>query len=257
VEKREIRNSYPLKESDHIYGIRAIIEAIHAGKEVDRIFIQKNARNELIKELIQLARANNLPMVQVPQEKLDRITKKNHQGAVCLLSGITYASLDHILSQTFENGKIPLIAILDRITDVRNFGAIVRSAEGAGVHAIVVPSRGNAPTSADAIKTSAGALHHLPICRSENLKETISFLKDSGLRIIGCTEKAEVLHFNENLKDPVALLMGSEDDGISPEYLKMCDGLIKIPMLGKIASLNVSVSAGIIFYEAIRQRITM
>ena len=245
-----------MNESGHIYGIRAIIEAIQAGKEVDKIFIQKNARNELMKELIHLARVNNLPLVHVPQEKLDRITRKNHQGAVCLLSGITYASLDHILSLTFEKGEIPLIAILDRITDVRNFGAIVRSAEGAGVHAIVVPSRGNAPTGADAVKTSAGALHHMPICRTENLKDTITFLKESGLRIIGCTEEAEVLHFDENLKDPVALLVGSEEDGVSPEYLKMCDGLIKIPMLGKIASLNVSVSAGIIFYEAIRQRTT-
>lgn len=244
-----MRDSNPL-----IYGTRAIIEAIKAGKEIDKLFIQKNLHNDLIKELIQVAKSYNIQILQVPQQKLDRLTKKNHQGAVSFLSAISFASLDNILSSTFESGKSPLILILDRITDVRNFGAIARSAEGAGADALVIPSRGNAPTSSDAVKTSAGALHHLPVCKEDNLKSTIGFLKESGLRIIGCTEKAETLFFEESYSGPVALIFGSEEDGISPEYLKMCDALVRIPMHGKIESLNVSVSAGILLYEVVKQR---
>ena len=244
-----------MKETEQlIFGTRAVIEALQAGKEIDRIFIQKNLRNDLIRELIHLANDHHVPISQVPQEKLDRLTKKNHQGVVSLLSGITFASLDHILSRTFEEGQVPIIAILDRVTDVRNFGAISRSAEGAGVNAIVIPAKGNAPTNADAVKTSAGALHHIPVCREENLKNTLTFLKESGLRIVGCSEHASKFYFEENFQDPIALILGSEEDGISPEYLKLCDSTVRIPMNGKISSLNVSVSAGIIFYEVIRQR---
>jgi 23S rRNA (guanosine2251-2'-O)-methyltransferase len=242
------------KQGNLIFGTRAVMEAIHAGKDVDRIFLQKNLRNDLTKELILLARDHHIPVSQVPQEKLDRLTKKNHQGTLCFLSAVSYASFDHIISETFSKGEAPFLVILDRVTDVRNFGAIVRSADGAGVHAIIIPSKGNAPTNPDAIKTSAGALHHVPVCREDNLKQAITFLKDSGIKIVACTEKAEKFYYDENLKDPVALLLGSEEDGISPEYLRMCDSQVKIPMLGKIASLNVSVSAGLLLYETVRQR---
>jgi 23S rRNA (guanosine2251-2'-O)-methyltransferase len=238
-----------------IYGTRAIIEAILAGKEVDKVFVQKNLKNELIRELLENCRNHNIPVAQVPVEKLNRLTRKNHQGAVSFLSSVEFSSLDNIVSEAYRKGENPFILILDRITDVRNFGAIARTAEGAGVHAMVVPTRGNAPTNPDAVKTSAGALHHIPVCREENLKNAISFLKESGISVIACTEKSEKLIYEIDLTTPVAILLGSEEDGISPEYLKMCDYQAKIPMFGKIGSLNVSVSGGLIMFEVVRQRL--
>jgi len=243
--------------SEFIYGTRAIIEAIQAGKEIDKVLVQKDLKNDLIRELIKLCREHHVPYAQVPIEKLNRVTKKNHQGAICFLSSLTFSSLDNIISETFQKGEIPLLIILDRITDVRNFGAIARTAEGAGIHALIIPSRGNAPTSADAVKTSAGALHYVPVCREENLKDTITYLKESGIHIVACTEKGEHTIYQSNLSLPLAILLGSEEDGISPEYLKMCDEEVRIPMFGKIASLNVSVSAAIVIYEAVRQRISI
>lgn len=237
-----------------IYGTRAIIEAIQADKEIDKLFIQKGLKNDLIKELLHLTATHNIPVSQVPVEKLNRLTKKNHQGAVAFISAVQFANLDNIISQAFQEGRDPLLIILDEVTDVRNFGAIARTAEGAGVDAIVFPAKGSASINADAVKTSAGALHHLPICRVKDLEATIKELKASGIAIVGFTEKADKDIYDHDLRGPLGLLMGSEDTGIHPKHLRHCDILASIPMHGKIESLNVSVSAGIGMYEIIRQR---
>lgn len=247
-------NAPSVKRDDLIFGTRAIIEAIKAGKEIDKLFLQKGLNNDLILELTQLASHRNIPFSKVPIEKINRITRKNHQGAVCFLSAITYASLDNVVSECFQKGKIPFLLLLDRITDVRNFGAVARAAECAGIDAIVIPGRGSAQINSDAMKTSAGALNFIPVCREENIKSTINYLKNSGIQVLACTEKAEQSIYEADMSAPLAIILGSEEDGISPEYLKMADQKAKIPIEGHIDSLNVSVAAGIVVYEALRQR---
>jgi len=250
--KDKDRSSFP--KPTLLFGTRAVIEAIRSGKEVDRLLMQSGLNNELTSELKALVREFNIPFQYVPVEKLNRVTGKNHQGVIGYISEITYQNIENIVPGIFEEGKVPLILILDRITDVRNFGAIARSAECAGVNAIVIPSKGAAQVNGDAIKTSAGALHKVPVCRSENLKTTIEFLKASGISIISCTEKTDSYYYDHDLTLPLAIIMGSEEDGISGEYLKRSDFKAKIPLMGEIQSLNVSVAAGIILYEALRQR---
>jgi 23S rRNA (guanosine2251-2'-O)-methyltransferase len=242
------------KTDEFIYGTRAILEAIAAGKEIDKLLIQKDLKNELISELIGEASSHRVPYTKVPIDKLNRVTRKNHQGAIAFISAINYASLDNIISEVYQRGEVPLLVILDRITDVRNFGAIARSAECAGAHGIVIPSRGAAQINSDAMKTSAGALNHIPVARSENLKNTIKEIQGNGIQVIALTEKSEELIYSSDLKDPVAILMGSEEDGVSYEYLKLADHKIKLPINGKIDSLNVSVACAIALYEAVRQR---
>lgn len=244
-------------EKTFIFGTRAIMEAIHAGREIDKILILKNLQNNLVRELITLAREHGIPMQRVPVQKLNSYTRKNHQGVVCLLSAISYASLDHIISQAFAAGRAPLIAILDRVTDVRNFGAIARSADASGVDAIVVQLTGHAQITADAIKASAGALNHLPVCRVPNLKSCIRDLQHNGLQVVACSEKASKLMYSIDLKVPTAILMGSEQDGISGELLDSCDHHMKIPMAGEISSLNVSVATALVLYECVRQRLEL
>lgn len=241
-------------KSDFIYGTRAIIEAIESGKELDKLFVQKDLKNELSAELLQRCRDHSIPVQRVPVEKLNRITRKNHQGAIAYLSSVVFASLDNLISGTYQKGENPLFIILDRITDVRNFGAIARTAECAGVNGIIVPSRGNAQIGSDAMKTSAGALNYIPVCRTDNLKNTIDDLKANGILVMACSEKAGETIYEKDFTGPLALLMGSEEDGISPEYLKRCDEHAKLPVFGKIESLNVSVATGVIAYEAVRQR---
>ncbi len=236
------------------YGIRPVIEAIQSGKEIERIFIQQGLNNSLINELKILLKKNNIVYQAVPVEKLNRLTRNNHQGVVCFISEVNYYKIEDVVPQIFEEGKIPLLLILDRITDVRNFGAIARAAECAGVDAVVIPSKGAAQVNADAIKTSAGALHRIKVCRENNLKEVIEFLKQSGIQVVACTEKTESIIYAADFSIPVAIIMGSEEDGISGEYLKRCDAKVKIPMSGKISSLNVSVAAGIVLFEVMRQR---
>ncbi|MFD3000186.1 23S rRNA (guanosine(2251)-2'-O)-methyltransferase RlmB [Pontibacter toksunensis] len=244
-------------KTDMIFGSRPILEALSAGKELEKIYLQRGAKNPTTDEIVQLAKKLEVPVVTVPLEKLNKLTRKNHQGAVALISPITYVPLSETVTSLFEQGKSPLLLILDRVTDVRNFGSIARNAECMGVNAIVIPSRGGAQINADAVKTSAGALHLVPVCREPNLKDTIEYLKDSGFQIVACTEKTE-----QNLSDmtldmvgPTAIIMGSEEDGISAEYLKRADARVRIPLLGQIGSLNVSVATGIILYEAMRQRL--
>jgi 23S rRNA (guanosine2251-2'-O)-methyltransferase len=243
------------ESNNMVFGTRAVMEAIRAGKEVDKLFIQTGLFNDLTKELLAEARDLNIPVSKVPIEKLNRLTRKNHQGVVAFITEVTFASLDNIITEAYSAGKTPLVLVLDRVTDVRNFGAIVRTAECAGVDAVVIPSKGSAAINADAMKTSAGALNHLPVCREFNLKDTLRYLKEAGLQLVACTEKTDKMLYEADMTGPTAIVLGSEEDGISPEYLKLCDVRAKIPMSGQIESLNVSVSAGVIIYEAVRQRI--
>jgi len=240
--------------SSIVFGIRPIIEAIKSGKEIEKVLMQPGLKGELFPELSKLIKQFNIPYQKVPVEKLNRITTKNHQGVIAFISPIEYNNIENLLPIIFEQGKIPLILVLDRITDVRNFGAIARTAECAGVDAIIISDKGNAPVNADAIKTSAGALNIIPVCRTKNLKDTLLYLKNSCLTIFAATEKGNEFYYSNDFSTPCAIVMGSEEDGISGEYLKLCDKKIKIPIIGNISSLNVSVASGIIIYEALRQR---
>ena len=242
------------KNTTLVFGVRAIIETFLAGKTIDKVFIQRATHSALHKELIQLIKKHEIPYSSVPQEKLNKITRKNHQGAIALLAPIAFSSLSHVIQANYEKGKVPLIVILDRITDVRNFGAIVRTAVCTNVDALVIPTKGSTPMGGDAMKTSAGALSHIPICREANLKKTIQYLKESGLQIMACHEKATDLLYETDLTTPLAIMLGAEDQGISPAYSKMVDQRIRIPMWGPIDSLNVSVAAATVLYESVRQR---
>lgn len=249
-----MNNSKTSTGKDLLIGTRPVLEALEAGKEIDKIMIQKGLKSQTFQELWPVIQKYKTPYQHVPIEKLNRITRKNHQGIIAFTSSVTFQNLDEIITRCFERGEDPLILMLDRITDVRNFGAICRTAECTGVHAVVIPTRGSAPVNYDALKTSAGALSHIPVCREEKLKETILFLKNSGLKIVACTEKTDQLLFDADLSGPGCLIMGSEEDGVSPAYLEMCDFSVKLPMKGKIGSLNVSVAAGALLYEVTRQR---
>jgi 23S rRNA (guanosine2251-2'-O)-methyltransferase len=242
------------EEKNYIFGIRAIIEAVNAGKTIDKLFIQKGLHNDLFAELWKLVRLKRINYKHVPLEKINRLTRKNHQGVFAFISPIDFHNIEDVVPSLYEQGKNPLILVLDRITDVRNFGAIARTAECAGVDAIIIPEQNAAAINADAIKTSAGALHKITVCRTWNLKLAIQFMKESGIQLVGCTEKTQDMMYKPDYTPPTAIIMGSEEDGVSPEFLKMCDARAKIPMAGKIASLNVSVATGVILYEAIRQR---
>lgn len=249
----ELKDTDSFEEQKLIFGTRAVLESLDSGKEFERIFIQRDLNNPLIRELKAELVRHNIGWSSVPGEKLNRLTRKNHQGVVAFLSLVSYSNVEDVVPGLFGHTKFPLLLMLDRVTDVRNFGAICRSAECFGVDAVIVPEKGGAPVNGDAIKASAGAISRITICREFNLKNTISFLKDSGFTIVGCTEKAREFVFDHSFNGPVCIIMGSESDGISPEYLKRCDLLTSIPMAGKTASLNVSVAAGIILYEVVRQ----
>ena len=242
------------EEKNYIFGIRSIIEAVNAGKTIDKLIIQKGLHNDLFAELWKLVRLKRINYKHVPLEKINRLTRKNHQGVFAFISPIDFHNIEDVIPQLYEEGKNPLVLVLDRITDVRNFGAIARTAECAGVDAILIPEQNAAAINADAIKTSAGALHKVTVCRTWNLKLALQFMKDSGIQLIACTEKTQDNMYKPDYTPPTAIIMGSEEDGVSPEFLKMSDARVKIPMSGKIASLNVSVAAGVILYEAIRQR---
>ena len=242
------------EEKNFVFGIRAIIEAIEAGKTIDKLFIQKGLHNDLFAELWKLVRLKRINYKHVPLEKINRLTRKNHQGVFAFISPIDFHNIEDVVPALYEQGKNPLILVLDRITDVRNFGAIARTAECAGVDAIVIPEQNAAAINADAIKTSAGALHKITVCRTWNLKLALQFMKDSGIQLIACTQKTQDNMYNPDYTPPTAIIMGSEEDGVSAEFLKICDAKAKIPMHGKIASLNVSVATGVILYELIRQR---
>jgi 23S rRNA (guanosine2251-2'-O)-methyltransferase len=244
-----------LENEGYIFGIRPVIEAINAGREIDGLMIQQGLRSDAYNELRELMRTHRIECRFVPIQKLNRITRKNHQGVIAWISEISYHEIENLAPTLFEAGKTPLLLVLDRVTDVRNFGAIARTAECAGVHAIIIPLQNSVRVSADAIKSSAGALNIIPVCRSKNLKATLQYLKQSGIQLTGCTEKTSKNYYDANFTTPMAIIMGSEEDGISPAYLEMTDEQLKIEMAGTIASLNVSVAAGIILFEAHRQRV--
>ncbi|HJC94556.1 MAG TPA: 23S rRNA (guanosine(2251)-2'-O)-methyltransferase RlmB [Candidatus Phocaeicola excrementigallinarum] len=244
-----------IEKNEMIFGARAVIEAIQAGKEIEKILIKKDIKSELSRELFAAVKDTLIPVQRVPVERINRITKKNHQGVIAFISPITYERTENLVPFLFEQGKNPMMIMLDGVTDVRNFGAIARTCECAGVDAIIIPSKNSVSVNADAIKTSAGALHTLPVCRENNLTETIRFLKDSGFKIIAATEKGDYDYTKANYKGPVCIIMGAEDTGVPYEHLALCDEWVKIPLFGNIESLNVSVAAGILIYESVKQRV--
>jgi 23S rRNA (guanosine2251-2'-O)-methyltransferase len=243
-----------MKENEMIFGVRAVIEAIRNEKEIDKILVKRDLQSDLSKELFEALKGSEIVVQRVPSERLDRITRKNHQGVIAFLPAVTYQRLEDIIPFVYEQGKSPFIVLLDGVTDVRNFGAIARTCECAGVDAVVIPARGSVTVNADAVKTSAGALHVLPVCKEKSINESIRFLQQSGLKVVAAAEKAADLYTAVSYDAPIAIVMGAEDVGISPENLRICDHLVKIPQFGTIGSLNVSVAASILIYEVVRQR---
>lgn len=244
-----------MSEKEMVFGIQSVTEALKSGQNIEKIFLQKEiASGQQFQEIITLAHKSHVLFQRVPVQKINYYTKKNHQGVLALLSSVTYLETSNVIQGLFEDGKTPLVLVLDRITDVRNFGAIARTAECAGVDAIILPLRGGSQVTSDAMKTSSGALHYMQICREFNLPATVEYLKNCGLQIVACTEKTQNNIFNVDFTVPTALVLGSEEDGISQEILNLADVKGAIPVLGNIESLNVSVSAGVALYEAVRQR---
>lgn len=244
-----------LKE-DYIFGIRAVIEAIEAGKSIDKVLVRKDLGGELVRELLAKTHQYGVLVQRVPQERLNRITMKNHQGVIALVSPITYNRLENLLPGLYEDGANPFLLVLDGLTDTRNFGAIGRTADCSGVNGIIIPERNSVSVTPDAVKTSAGGLFYVPVCRERDLVSAVRFMRDSGVKVVAATEKASVNYTDADFTVPVAIVMGSEDVGISDEVLRLCDELVAIPMLGNIGSLNVSVAAGVMMYEAVRQRMS-
>lgn len=244
------------EDKNFIYGIRAVMEAIEAGEAIDKVLVKNNMTGELSKDLFNLIRDNDIVTQRVPEEKLNRITRKNHQGVVAFISPVRYYDLDNMISSIYEDGSIPFFVVLDGITDTGNFGAIARTASCAGVDALIIPEKGSVTVTPTAIKTSAGALFHLPVCRVKNIRDAVRTLQENGIAVIGASEKAKEMYTDVKLDVPVAIVMGAEDKGISTDVLKTCDSLVAIPMLGDIASLNVSVAAGVMMYEVVNQRLS-
>lgn len=246
----------PPQAGNLVIGMHPVLELLRSDKEVEKVLINKNLMN--LQEggnVVDACRLRNIPFQAVPVEKLNRVTPKLHQGVIAFVSPIAFQQLEHIIPALFEEGKMPFILVLDHITDVRNFGAIARTAECAGVHAIAIPAKGGAQINEDAMKTSAGALNHIPICRENDLGKTLNWLNDNGLTIVACTEKGTDSIFETDMTGPIALIMGSEEDGISDYLMRKAHHLAMLPQQGQIASLNVSVAAGVAMYEVVRQRI--
>lgn len=242
-------------QQDMIFGMHAIIEAIKAGRDFEKVVMRYDLKGDLAMELKALLKTTSIPVLKVPAEKLDNYTRKNHQGVIGIASEIVYQDIEALLPMLYEEGKVPFIVALDGVTDVRNFGAIVRSAECAGAHAILVPAKGSAAINADAMKTAAGALDNIPVCRTNNLRAALQFLKESGLTLYAVTEKADDYYYNNDFTVPLAIVMGAEDVGIASHNLKECNAAVKIPMSGHIESLNVSVATGILLFEVVKQRL--
>ena len=237
-----------------IFGIRAVMEAINQEKEIDKIMFRKGSTGDLFQRLFVLVRERGIPFQYVPDEVFKPFAGRNHQGVLAEVSPIAYQNILEVVDEVIAKGEVPLVLVLDRITDVRNLGGIARTAECAGAHAILLPNKNSAKISSDAIKTSAGALYYLPVCREKNLKKTLRELRRRGLVIYAATEKAEQVYTDANLKEACAIILGSEDTGIDEELLSLSNERIKIPQFGKIESLNVSAAAAVLVYEAVRQR---
>ncbi|MBQ3731954.1 MAG: 23S rRNA (guanosine(2251)-2'-O)-methyltransferase RlmB [Muribaculaceae bacterium] len=244
-----------IDKTQYIYGIHAVTEAIEAGKDIDKIFLSKTLNNDTAQEIINRAKALQVPVQRVPVQKIDRITRRNHQGVLAMMAAVTYYHVEDLVPQLFDDGENPFFVVLDGVTDVRNFGAVARTCECAGVSAIVIPDRESVSVNADAVKTSAGALNHLPVCREHNLVNAVKMLRDSGFKIVGTSDKNSMPFTQGDYTGPVAIVLGAEDKGISPEIMKLCDTRVLIPEFGHINSLNVSVAGGIMIYEVVRQRL--
>lgn len=241
-------------EKEMIFGIRAIIEAIDAGKTLDKIMLRRDMTSTIGKELLQKLQGTTTPVQKVPVEKLNQYTDKNHQGAIAFLSPIEFYNIETLVPTLFEEGKTPLLMVLDGVTDVRNFGAIARTCACAGADALVIGTHGSVAINGDAVKTSAGALHSLPVCKVENMQNCLQYLRDSGFYVVAATEHATCNYTEVDMTAPVAIVMGSEDKGIYEGNLRICSHQVRIPMSGVIESLNVSVAAGVMLYEVVRQR---
>ena len=259
-ESRDRDNNYERRDKktpneEFIYGVRAVLEAIRAGRGFNKILIQKGMDKELFLELKEELKGHHFQLQFVPQEKLNSYTEDNHQGVVALVSPITYHKIEEVVEGLLAEDKKVFVLALDRITDIRNFGAIARTAECEGVDAILIPNKGSAQVTADAIKTSAGALNRIKVCKTENFKESLFYIQQCGLRVVACTEKASVPLYETNLRGSVVVIMGSEMDGITSDLINMADISCKIPMRGEIASLNVGVATGMVLYEKLRQEL--
>lgn len=245
-----------MQNEHQIFGIRAIIEAIHAGKEIDKVFIHKEAQGELMQELMKILRKENINFAYVPVEKLNKLSKfNNHQGAVASIAPIAFVTMEELVESVLEKKENPLFLILDQLSDARNFGAIIRTAECTGVDGIIIQKQGSAPVNGDTVKTSSGAVFNVPICKVDHIKDAIFYLQGSGIMTVAATEKTENNIYDIDFKAGVAIVMGSEDKGVNPSVLKIVDQKAKLPMFGSISSLNVSVACGAFLYEAVRQRL--
>ena len=244
-----------IDKSQVVFGIRAVIAAIESGKQVDKVLMKKDLGGELARELLSVTREYNVPVQRVPVERINKVTRKNHQGVIAFMAAVDYYHVDDIVPALYDEGINPLVVVLDGVTDVRNFGAIARTCECAGVNCIVIPERNSVSVNADAVKTSAGALNYLPVCRERNLVKAVQYLRDSGFKVMGASEKTDLNYTKADFTGPVAIVLGAEDTGISTDVLKLCDTLVAIPEFGQINSLNVSVAGGIMIYEVVRQRL--
>lgn len=244
-----------MEDQTQIFGLRAIIEAVTSGKTIDKVFLQKGLHGDLFNQLESLLHTEGINTSYVPIEKLNRLTKKNHQGAVAQISPVEFHDMENLVLQVMESGETPLFLLLDQLSDVRNFGAIIRTAECTGVHGIIIQKKGGAPVNGDTIKTSAGAVFKVPICKVDHIKDAVFYMQGSGIRVVAATEKTNHTIYDVSFKEPTAIVMGSEGRGINPSILKVVDDKAKLPLLGDIESLNVSVACGAFLYEAVRQRL--
>ncbi len=244
-----------MKDHKYIFGIHPVLEALKSSENIDKVFVVRDVKAEIRKQILTLASDASVPVQFVPAEKLRRMLPSgNHQGVIAVVSPIVFSEIEPLVPWWFENGIVPLVVVMDEITDIRNFGAIARTAECAGVNALIIPDKNSAQINAQTVKTSAGALYNIPLCRTKSLKTTLQFLKQSGFQIISCSEKGAELYTSNDYNIPIAIVLGSEEYGISGEILRISDQIVKIPVFGNINSLNVSVAAGIILYEVVRQR---
>lgn len=239
---------------DFVFGAQSVLETLRSDLEIERLLILRGSKTDSMREASSLAKSLGIPVTEVPVEKLDRLTRKNHQGILCFISSVKYYDLDGVVNDCYSSGKDPFILVLDGVTDVRNLGAIARTAECVGIDAIVVPKRGSAQITGDAMKTSSGALNFIKVCRVDRLSKAVRFLKDSGVKLVAGTEKTSTSLYQNEFTGPVAIIMGNEESGISDDVMKYCEHKAAIPLVGKVGSLNVGAAAAVIMYEAFRQR---
>ena len=253
IQKQKYETRRP-KEKEMLFGLRAVIEAIDAGKVIDKILLRRDMNSAIGKELLAKLEGTTTPVQRVPVERLNQFTDKNHQGVIAFLSPIDFYRVEDIVQAAFDEGRVPLLMVLDGVTDMRNFGAIARTCACVGADALIIGARGSVSINGDAVKTSAGALHTLPVCKVENMQDCLRYLRDSGLSVVAATEHTDKIYTSTDMTLPLAIVVGNEEKGIYEENLKRCTDRVKLPMTGTIESLNVSVAAGVMLYEAVRQR---